>query len=169
MHVPDSEHDFFAAVFDAHYRRIVAYARRRADAAVADDIAAETFLRVWRKLDDVPRDDFPVGALPWIYGIARHVLLESARGERRRDGLAARIGTVDPPRAVHDPATEDAIVVGRALRSLPELDREILRLHAWEDLDAAEIAAVLGCPVTTARVRLHRARKRLAQRLKETS
>ncbi|MFE3194352.1 RNA polymerase sigma factor [Nocardia sp. NPDC059240] len=169
MHVPDSEHDFFAAVFDAHYRRVVAFARRRVEPAVADDIAAETFLRVWRKLDEVPRDDFPVGALPWIYGVARHVLLESARGDRRRGALADRVGTVDPPRVVHNPATEDAIVVGKALRELPELDQEILRLHAWEDLDAAAIAAVLGCAVTTARVRLHRARKRLAERLKETS
>lgn len=46
--------------------------------------------------------------------------------------------------------------------TLSEADREILTLHTWEDLDPADIATVLGVTRGSARVRLHRARRRLA-------
>lgn len=53
----------------------------------------------------------------------------------------------------------------RALDSLREPDREILRLAAWEDCSTAELATVLGCSQNAAGVRLHRARNRLRRAL----
>jgi RNA polymerase sigma-70 factor (ECF subfamily) len=58
--------------------------------------------------------------------------------------------------------------VAAALRSLGDTDREILTLAAWEDLDAGQIAVVLGCSRNAARIRLHRARRRLAAALDDT-
>ena len=49
------------------------------------------------------------------------------------------------------------------LARLNEADREILLLAAWEELSTTEIAAVLGCSVNAAALRLHRARKRLTK------
>ncbi len=53
----------------------------------------------------------------------------------------------------------------QALQTLSDGDRELLLLVAWEQLDARDLAAVLGCSVPTTAVRLHRARRRLRQAL----
>lgn len=57
----------------------MAYARRRCDDALAEDVVAETFLVAWRRLDDVPAH----AALPWLYGIARRTLANQHRGRER--------------------------------------------------------------------------------------
>ena len=55
----------------------------------------------------------------------------------------------------------------RALAKLSERDRDLLLLSAWDGLTAAEIAAAVGCSGTAAKVRLHRARRRLQRQLAE--
>jgi RNA polymerase sigma-70 factor (ECF subfamily) len=57
--------------------------------------------------------------------------------------------------------------VYEALRALRPRDREVLLLTAWDGLNASEAAAVLGCSPTAYRIRLHRARRRLARLLVE--
>ncbi len=52
-----------------------------------------------------------------------------------------------------------------ALGELREEDREILRLGAWEGLTHREIGRILGCSANAAKIRLHRARRRLAAQL----
>jgi RNA polymerase sigma-70 factor, ECF subfamily len=52
-----------------------------------------------------------------------------------------------------------------ALAALSEAEREVLMLAAWEELSSSEAARVLGCSATAYRIRLHRARKRLRERL----
>ncbi|WP_344233421.1 sigma-70 family RNA polymerase sigma factor [Kribbella hippodromi] len=63
----------------------------------------------------------------------------------------------------------DAVAAGpllkAALATLPEIDREVLLLVAWEQLTPGEIADALGIPATTARTRLHRARRHMHERL----
>lgn len=157
---PANRQEFFNAVFGAHYRKISAYAYRRGDAERAEDVAAETFLQVWRTLDRLPKDDFPNGCLPWIYGIARNVLAESERVNWRRQLLVGRIRIVDPPRPVVDPDPVDTVAVAQLLDALPDRDREVLQLHIWHGLNAVEIAELLGCAPVNVRVRLHRLRKR---------
>lgn len=56
----------FAAVYHEHYRAVYAYCRRRVTSDSVEDTVAETFLTVWRKLDDMPQSE---QALPWLYGI----------------------------------------------------------------------------------------------------
>jgi RNA polymerase sigma-70 factor (ECF subfamily) len=141
--------------FERLYRRtgpsILAYARRRTDAETADEVVAETFLIAWRRIDELPRD--PV---PWLYGVACKVLANHRRAAIRRDRLATRAATAVP--AAPDPIDGEVLA---ALASLPEADRELLMLVAWEGLAPAEAARVLGCSANACRIRLHRARRRL--------
>ena len=71
--------------------------------------------------------------------------------------------------AVCDPLDvgADAMVAARALRHLAEDDREILMLVGWEGLRSAELARLLGCSPTAARIRLHRARARLIAEMEQ--
>lgn len=156
-----SPEERFSVLFESTHRALLAYALRRvADPADAADVVAETFLVAWRRMDDVPDGD---QARPWLFGVARRVLANLYRGERRRHALADRLRenlteVVPPP----DVGSTD---VERALRRLGEGDREILRLVAWEELAHDEIAVVLGVSRGAVRVRLHRARRRLLAQL----
>jgi RNA polymerase sigma-70 factor (ECF subfamily) len=161
----------FGRLYDAHYRDILAYALRRAVGPDrAADAVAETFLVAWRRLDEVPpaRE-----ARLWLFGVARRVLANQRRGAQRRDALVERLAAeisaiqVTYPDADDAAGTPDASLaeVGQALRSLSERDREVLTLVGWEGLGNQEVAAVLGCSHTAARIRIHRARRRLAHAL----
>jgi RNA polymerase sigma-70 factor, ECF subfamily len=152
--------DRFKALYELYYEPILAFALRRGAAGSAADVAAETFLVAWRRLEHVPED-----GLPWLYGVARRTLANHRRAVRRHDALAA-----EAERAlradVAAPADENEFAVMIAtLSRLPERDQEVLRLAAWEALNAKEIGRVLGCSVSAARVRLHRARRRLEREL----
>lgn len=158
------------AEFEAFARRafdpLRAYLRRRVDAATADDVLGETLLVCWRRRADLPPGD---EAVPWAFGVARGCLRNAARSARRQERLAARIASVDPPRAVAGPeSVGDDPGLARALAGLREKDAEIVRLWAWEQLGPAEIAAVLGMTSNAVSIRLHRAKKRLAERLGKT-
>jgi RNA polymerase sigma-70 factor (ECF subfamily) len=155
----------FDACFREHYSRVLAYARRRlADRATAEDVAAETFVVAWRRLDEGPSD-----LLPWLLGIARLLVLNELRSGRRRDRLIARVGA-EPRQGDARPGVEpeDSRVI-QALRHLSEQDQEILLLVAWEGLDHGRAARVVGCSRGAFTVRLHRARARLTRQLAATS
>jgi RNA polymerase sigma-70 factor (ECF subfamily) len=142
-------------VFERLYREfgpdVLAFCRRRVASDVADDVTAETFLVVWRRLPDVPRS--PRG---WLLGIARLTLANQRRGARRRDALIARIGS---ERHAGWDAGEPPPVI-EALSRLSDHDQEALLLSAWDGLNSKEAAQVLGCTPAAFRLRLHRARRR---------
>lgn len=151
----------FAELFERSHRPLLAYALRRvSDPADAADVVAETFLVAWRRLDDVPDGE---AARPWLFGVARRVLANLYRGERRRDALADRLRE-QLTDVVVDPDESDAPAFS-ALRRLPDADQEVLRLVAWEQLARDEIALVLGISRAAVRVRLHRARRRLREQM----
>ncbi len=148
----------FEALYAAHRAHVLRYVLRRTDgAADAADVVAETFLVVWRRLDDAPVDDVHL----WMYGVARRVLANHRRGERRRTQLADQLRSDLAGRQAASAGEEEFAELAAAFRSLPDVDREVLALEAWEQLDVGEIAAVLGCSRNAARIRLHRARRRL--------
>jgi RNA polymerase sigma-70 factor (ECF subfamily) len=149
----------FEAVYAEHQARVLAYVLRRADSADdAADVIAETFLVAWRRLDDAPAGE---EVRLWLYGVARRVLANHRRGERRRIQLADRLRDELARRPPIDVASGEVGQLAAAFRSLPDSDREVLALEGWEALDAGEIAVVLGCSRNAARIRLHRARRRL--------
>jgi RNA polymerase sigma factor (sigma-70 family) len=158
----------FAPIFDRHYATIHGYLRRRLDATIAEELAAETFARALRAVTryDEDRGD----ALPWLFGIAANLARRHRRTEVRRLRAYARTGR-DPLQDEHGdaPARLDAAAAGpRLAAALAELradDREALLLFAWADLSYEEISLALGIPLGTVRSRLHRARQTLRAQL----
>ena len=149
----------FVTMYEAHYGAVHAYAARRVGSDAADELTAETFLVAWRRWDAVPAEP-----LPWLYGVARHVVLRyhEASGRQQR----ARAALQDEPVFAADGAetTEDPRLWA-AWAQLRPGDQEVLSLVAWEELTVAEAAGVLGCSAAVFSVRLHRARRRLARLL----
>ena len=141
----------------AVYEPLQRYLRRRTDPETAADVLADSLLVLWQRLDDVPPD----GELPWAYGVARRCLANAERSRRRQLRLVDRLaGERAVPAAQPGDGGDERL--DAALTRLREDDRELLRLWAWEQLEAREIAAVLGITANAAAIRLHRARNRLA-------
>ncbi|WP_067963744.1 RNA polymerase sigma factor [Nocardiopsis trehalosi] len=161
---PDPRLRGFERIYLRHRDDLLRYALRRTGGAdEAADVVADTFLVAWNRAAELPDDD---SLRPWLFGVARNVLANRARGERRRTRLAERLrGELAVTEAV-PPADPGMVDIGRVFRTLPDLDREVLALTAWEGLDPAGVARALGCSRATARVRLHRARRRFARALR---
>jgi RNA polymerase sigma factor (sigma-70 family) len=157
----------FRAVYDPNYHRVLGYAlRRTASREDAEDAVAETFLTAWRRLEEIPEGN---GARPWLYGVARNTLANQRRSERRRGRLSGRLHAEPSSSAWNrGDANDELASVAAAFARLCEEDRELLALAAWEELDPGEIATVLGCSRNAARIRLHRAGRRLARQLQKT-
>jgi RNA polymerase sigma-70 factor (ECF subfamily) len=155
-------HERFESLYADHHDAIYAYVHRRASgAAEVPDILAEIFAVVWRRLDDVPRGS---ETRLWLYGLARHTLLNTRRGQRRRLRLFARLrgeASVSPQSAA-SPEPPDAWLVA-AIERLPDAYREALMLVSWEGLSHAEAAGVLGCSANAVALRLHKAKARLRE------
>ena len=150
----------FTALYREHHLRVRDFARRRVGADLAQEVVAETFLVAWRRLDDIPGV-----AIPWLYRVALYEIANL----RRRQAKAVRLhdalregGTGTAREGETDDVTELARAVATAFVNLKPRDQEILRLAAWEQLSSSEGAAVLRCSVPAYRMRLHRARVRLA-------
>jgi RNA polymerase sigma-70 factor (ECF subfamily) len=156
MPEPRSQEARFNLLYERHFDAVRAYAWRRAP-SLADEIVAETFLVAWRRLEDVP----------WLFGVARNVRANLHRSDRRRSALVERLGPEAP--AAEDPLTSvgERDALPGALAGLPEADREVLLLTAWEDLDRDQVAKTLCCSRATVAVRLFRARRRLEAVLDE--
>jgi len=150
----------FTSLYDAHYPAVRAYAWRRGP-DTADDVVAETFTLAWQRLERMPAEP-----LPWLIAMARNVRLNLERGERRRRDRELRSvqsDGADAPSFMEGLEARSSLT--DAFRRLPERDREVLLLAAWERLDRAGLATALGCSRTAAGVRLHRARRRLTDAL----
>jgi RNA polymerase sigma factor (sigma-70 family) len=151
----------FEDIFRAHFSAVHAYVRRRVGSGVEDDILADTFAILWRRLDDVPDD-----SLPWLYGVARRVISNHSRARDRQLALARRLAnTRDVSAPDHGELFCDSEHVREALMGLSAHEREALLLVAWEGLDRARAARAAGCTRATFAVRLHRARKHVAREI----
>jgi RNA polymerase sigma factor (sigma-70 family) len=161
---PDAR-EGFEELFRDTRTDLLAYIMRRSQSAEdAADVLAETYLIAWRKLDAIPTGE---RARLWLFGVARNLLLKGASRRRSRHALVERLaGELRSAHPLHAPVEDErSRALGAALVALPERDREILMLTAWEGLTPKQIAAVVGTPVNTVRVRLHRARTRLKRDL----
>jgi RNA polymerase sigma factor (sigma-70 family) len=156
----------FETAYRRTYEQILGYAVRRCSSPEdAADVVAETYVIAWRRITELP--DGEVGKL-WLYGVARRVLANHRRSERRRltrhTELTNEIEHLYTAPSHH--GEQDG--VDEALGMLSDSDRELLALTLWEGLDPGEIATVLDCSRNAARIRLHRARKRFAKALEKT-
>ena len=149
----------FAVLYERHLPQVASYLARRVGVQLAEDLAAEVFVRAFRGRRSYRAQHDT--ALPWLLGIAANLVADHRRAERRR--LAALQRMAGSTRAVAD--DEIALLapgVIRELRRLPARDRDSLLLVVWGELSYEEAASALGVPVGTVRSRIARARRRLA-------
>ncbi|HVQ58544.1 MAG TPA: sigma-70 family RNA polymerase sigma factor [Solirubrobacterales bacterium] len=154
----------FARSYEAHFGAVLSYARRRTDRPEdAADLVAETFLVAWRRRADLPAAEEERRV--WLYAVARRVLANQLRGERRRVRLAERLREDLATAVPSENQTQSESVAMKALSRIDERDREVLLLAGWEELGPNEIADVLEISPAAVRSRLHRARKRFKAEL----
>jgi len=178
----------FAALYQAYYRPILAYAVRRVEAAEdAADVVADVFTTAWRRIDELP--DAPADRL-WLYGVAQRVVAGRRRSARRLGRLIARLRADSSTRPLSQPgpgqpgpgqpgpgqpgrgqpglrdAMSDRVLA--ALGRLSDREREALQLVLWEELSHADAAQVLGCSANAVAIRVHRAKARLRGELSAT-
>lgn len=156
-------------LFSDHASDVLAYALRRADRTTAEEVAAEVFVIAWRRADRIPQAE----PLLWLYAVARRLLANERRAARRRAALHDVLGLLATRGDQAGPAPGSGNSgagpeLREALQALRPADREVLMLTAWEGLEGAQAARVLGCSPQAVHTRLHRARARLAAQLGRT-
>ncbi len=163
----------FCAGDERGFERLVEMFDRRAfgvavvivrDAALADDVVSEAFLKAYRYRT---RLNPKLGFWPWLVTI----VVNEARSAVRRRSRQVRLGQL---LALHPSQPEDPVALAeenelgrwllQAILALPIGEREVVHLRFLLDMDENSIASVLGCPLGTVKTRLHRARRRLRDR-----
>ena len=184
MKPPESDHQLFERLRAGQEQAFVALYHRRqptiyrfalqmgGSAPVAEDITQEVFLALLR--DGCGYDPDRGSLAAYLFGIARKLLLRQF--ERRRSDVpvdaSVEEGRFAEPADASDPLNELAArerveALRRAVGSLPRRYREVVVLCDLEEVDYAEAAVALDCPIGTVRSRLHRARMLLAEKLRE--
>ena len=140
--------------------------------AVAEDVTQEVFLALLREECGYDRERGTLSG--YLFGIARKLVLrniEKGRGDvpletETDEGAPRELAVVDDPLA--GLTRHEAIAaLRRAVQALPRRYREVVVLCDLEELDYAEAAVILGCPIGTVRSRMHRARALLLEKLNQ--
>jgi RNA polymerase sigma-70 factor, ECF subfamily len=157
--VTDAE---FQAAFDQHKDAVYRFAwRMSGSAAAAEDLTQDVFVGLLRYPD---RFDPARGTLrAFLLGIARNLALKRWRAEHRFEPLDDETVVVAEPVDLERGEVGD--IVGRAVRALPPLQREVVILVEYEGLTLAEVARAVDAEVGTVKSRLHRARENLRRAL----
>jgi RNA polymerase sigma factor (sigma-70 family) len=152
----------FIAVHRDSYPRVYRFVRRRVESAeLAEELAADVFRVVWQKWGDQPRRD-----IAFLLTVARNLIGNAYRSRDRLLALQAKLRAAAELRSGAD--SED-MVVHDALAALRDSERDILQMAYWDELSTAEIAGVLGCSQSAAKVRLHRARAAFRKQMPVTA
>lgn len=152
----ESDREAFNALFMFFAPRIKSYLMKLGAAAdLADDLAQETMLRVWRKARLF--DPSKASASTWIFTIARNVRIDAARRAAKPD-LDPNEPSLLPE---HEPEPDTTIDrsarderIKAAFAALPPAQLEVVMLHFVEDLAHSEIAERLSLPLGTVKSRL---------------
>lgn len=160
----------FARVYEASAREMLAFLLRRTfDVEVARDLAAETFAQAFEHRKRF-RGRTDAEAEAWLYGIARHLLARYARKGVIEHKAVKRLGIQIPPVSDddHDRVIELAGLadlrkeVAEVFSTLPPGQREALRLRVVDEHPYRDVAAALGVSEDTARARVSRALRQIA-------
>ena len=132
------------------------------DAARAEEVTQETFLKLWQAL---PHYDARAAPGTWLYTIARNTCLSASRSDSYRKTV--------PLDATSEPAAPAAVVIadlelGELIDRLPEIQRTVITLFYLQEKSVDEAARMLGIPEGTVKSHLHRARLALGRMMKET-
>lgn len=152
--------DAFAVLYDRHAPAIAGWLRRRTTPDAAQELLAETWAQAWVSRARFRPDQGPARA--WLYGIARHLLLQSYRQLAVEDRGRRRLGLPVEASGTWEDADDrlDAAALGAELRDglagLPAGVREAVVLRVVEQLPYDELARRLGCSGQAARLRVSR-------------
>jgi len=149
--------------FHALYERYSASVRRFAlflsgDAFLADDITSETFVRAWVARDRIEQATMKA----YLFTIARNLYHDAQRLAQRHTALPEVVTDIAANAAHNAEMKADFALVLAAMQKLPEIDRAALLMRAQEEMSYEEIAQALGLSTAAARVKVHRARLKLA-------
>lgn len=153
----------FSQLYRAHARDVHRFALfLSGDPDLADDILSETFIRLWHARDRVDLTTVK----GYLLAIARNLFLAEQRRTRRMTTLDDRVRDTRPGPEQRAHAQIELHAVLAALQRLPELDRAAVLLRADEGMSYEEVAAALGISPGAARVKVCRARLKLAEALR---
>jgi len=174
LRVKDGDGASFGLLLEKHRSSVIHFLYRMVqDQSVAEELAQEVFLRVYRSRSSYePTAKFTT----WLFRIATHLALNALRdgkNERFQERLDAESEDL-PIRQVSDsrPTVEQSMVyqarleeVRRAIRMLPEKQRAAVLMHKYQDMEYAQIAKALKCSESAVKSLLFRAYETLRARL----
>jgi RNA polymerase sigma-70 factor (ECF subfamily) len=127
------------------------------DRSEAEDITSETFIRAWIRFSTIRTETLKA----YLFTIARNIYLDHVRKSKRKVALK---DTYPDPNPGPEELTETYLELKRIqkfLYTLPEVDRSVFILRVQQDLPYEEVARILSLTLTTAKVKVHRVRKKL--------
>lgn len=130
------------------------------DYDAAQDLAQETFIIVWQKLETF-RDESAIGT--WIFRIASNNCLRQIEKQKRFPKSELPIHLSEEKQTSIEPQIQ---FLYKCIAELPETDRIIISLEL-EDIKQAEIAKIIGLSEANVRVKIHRIKEKLTQKFKE--
>jgi RNA polymerase sigma-70 factor (ECF subfamily) len=155
----------FRELYERYADRVYGYHLRRSqDSHAAHDLTAETFAQAWLSRGRF-RDEAGGSAGPWLFGIARHVLLVSVRRRQLERSACERLGVLDAHESVPEPAESWLDGLDEALAHLPEAQQAAIRLRVVEDLGYDEAADRLATTPQAVRARVSRGLSALRKHL----
>lgn len=174
LRVKEGDGASFGVLLDKHRSSVVHFLYRMVqNHAVAEELAQEVFLRVYRsRATYEPTAKFTT----WLFRIATHLALNSLRDgkhDRSQERLDDESGDL-PARQVKDvrPNVEQSLVyearleeVRRAIAQLPEKQRVAVLMHKYQEMEYSQIANVLSCSESAVKSLLFRAYEALRARL----
>ncbi len=150
----------FERAYTQYLPAVSGYLYRRVERRYVEDLAADVFAIAWRRRATVTAGQ----ELPWLYRIAANVVSNHRRKIATGVALFAALRPADSAPSAEDIVVADASLA-HAWRQLRPLEREVLALALVEDLPTAELAIALNISANAASIRLHRAKKKLAELL----
>lgn len=147
----------FRALYERYARRIHAFfARRTHDADASLDLTAETFGRAWLTRGSF-RDLAAGSAGPWLFAIARSVLVRSVEKRRLEIDARRRLGLLTRHEVVEvEPEPHWLEDLDQAIDELPAGQRAAVQLRVVDGLSYGEVGRTLGCSPVAARIRVSR-------------
>ncbi len=163
------DREAFRLLFEHFAPRLKSYLMRLgAEPTVAEDVAQEAMVMVWRKAESFDRRQ--AGASTWIFTIARNKRIDRLRREKRPELDPNDPALVPSEEPAPDRTLQNAQAgkrVAAAMRALPQEQAELVRRAFYEDLSHSQIAEESGLPLGTVKSRIRLALARLRHEMKD--